>query len=90
MFKGIVTLLNAERGEFVKKEGGEKIVFFKGSVLTLDGNVLPISMNVEVYDSIKTLTAQSILGDVEIGLKNSSFNGKQTLKMYLLSFVPQN
>jgi len=88
MFKGICTLLKAEKGEFKKEKTGEQVVYYRGAILTAGGDVIKVSMTENVFNVVKTLTAQSIVGQAELILKTSQFNGKESLKAYLISFTP--
>lgn len=82
MFTGKCTLLKAEAGEI----STTKKPFYRGALLTSEGEVVKVGMGAEVYETVKGLTAQSIQGVATIVLKMRTFGGKETLKCYLMSF----
>jgi len=83
--KGNATLLKAEKKEW-KDNQGKDCKYYTGSILTTNGDVIKVSMNETVFNSVKMLTAQNIFGEVELLLKSSTFGGKETIKVYLLKF----
>jgi len=88
MFKGNCTLLKAEEGE-ISSGANKGKKYYKGALLTDAGDVIKVSMNSTVYATVQSLTAQSIKGVAEVKLAMQSYDGRESMKAFLLAFVPE-